>query len=261
MILTRLVACIGVGAALSLSAGGSLAQGAPQPPCGAAPSPAYADLGSTPAVRVWTGDELGADWTPPPCTGWRPLPFRSLVAAAGRFRHQGGVEDLLARFGAVSTLTAIRYWSVSDKRWQTLITNASALEGPDAAKRRPDFSVAEMRGGIDLYFAEDDNRSTGDVVYRLRVRETAPDRLVVETENVSSVRYLLLPLAGPGDLQALYFLERRSANEWGYYSLARTGAGTSSLTEGHEASYVNRAVALFRHLAGLPTDQGPPAAP
>jgi hypothetical protein len=99
------------------------------------------------------------------------------------------------------------------------------------------------------------------VVYRLRVRETAPDRLVVETENVSSVRYLLLPLAGPGDLQALYFLERRSANEWGYYSLARTGAGTSSLTEGHEASYVNRAVALFRHLAGLPTDQGPPAAP
>ena len=30
---------------------------------------------------------------------------------------------------------------------------------------------------------------------------------------------------------------------------------------GNEASYVNRAVALFRHLAGLPTDQGSPAAP
>jgi hypothetical protein len=258
MMLARLV---GLYAALLLSANSSLAQSGPQPPCGAAPSPAYADLGSTPAVRVWTGDELGADWTPPSCTGWRPLPFRSLLAAAGRFRYQGSVEDLLARFGAVSTMTAIRYWSVSDKRWQTLITKASALEGPDAAKRRPDFSVAEMRGGTDLYFAEDDNRSTGDVVYRLRVRETAPDRLVVETENVSPVRYLLLPLAGPGDLQALYFFERRSANEWGYYSLARTGAGTSSLTEGHEASYVNRAVALFRHLAGLPTDQGPPTAP
>jgi hypothetical protein len=62
-------------------------------------------------------------------------------------------------------------------------------------------------------------------------------------------------------LQALHFLERLGPEEWGYYGLARTGAGASPLTGGREASYVNRAVALFRHLAGLPTDRGPPAAP
>ena len=111
--------------------------------------------------------------------------------------------------------------------------------------QRPDFRIDEMIGGADLYFAQNDNRSTGDVVYRLRVREIDPDRLVVETENVSAVRYLLLPLASPGDLQALYFLERQTSNEWDYYSLARTGASTSSLIGGHEASYVNRAVASF----------------
>ena len=49
---------------------------------------------------------------------------------------------------------------------------------------------------------------------------------------LSSVRYLLLPLAGPGDLQGLYFLERQTSNEWGYYSLARTSASTSSLIGG-----------------------------
>src|SRR4051794_24491381 len=167
----------------------------------------------------------------------------------------------LERFGAVSALTTVRYWSVSDRRWQDLIASAFALAGPDAASRRPDFRAAEMRGGTDLYFAQHDNRSTGDVVYRLRVREITPDRLAVQMENVSAVHYLLIPLAGPGDLQSLYFLERRPPDEWGYYSLARIGAGASSLTEGHEASYVNRAVALFRHLAGFPTDQEPPAAP
>jgi|tagenome__1003787_1003787.scaffolds.fasta_scaffold20791501_1 hypothetical protein len=257
----RLAAPIVLGVALALSGGECVAQSVPQPPCGGRPSPAYAEPGNLPAVRTWTGDELGADWTPAACTGWRPLPLRMLVAAAGRFRHQGTVENLLERFGAVSALTTIRYWSVSDQRWQNLITSASALAGPDAASRRSDFSVAEMRSGTDLYFAQHDNRSTGDVVYRLRVREVTPDRLVAETENASTVRYLLLPLAGPGDLQSLYFFERRSPDEWGYYSLARTGAGASSLTTGHEASYVNRAVALFRYLAGLPTDQGPPAAP
>jgi hypothetical protein len=32
------------------------------------------------------------------------------------------------------------------------------------------------------------------------------------------------------------------------------------ITGGHEASYVNRAVALYRHLARIPTDREPPAA-
>jgi hypothetical protein len=257
----RLIARISMCAVLLLSSLESVAQGGPRPPCGTPPFPAYADPGGTPAVRVWTAAELGDHWAPPACTGWRPLPLRVLVTAAGRFRHQGTAEDLLARFGAVSTLTTIRYWSVSDKRWRTLITGASALSGPAAASRRPDFGVAEMRGGTDLYLAQDDNRSTGDVVYRMRVREITPDRLVVETENVGAVRYLLLPLAGPGDLQVLHFLERLGPGEWGYYGLARTGAGASPLLGGHEASHVNRAVALFRHLAGLPTDQGPPPAP
>ena len=124
--------------------------------------------------------------------------------------------------------------------------------------RRPDFQVAEIVGGANLCFAQDDNRSTGDVVYRIRVRKIDPNQLVVEVENVN---YLVIPLARPGDLQSLFFLERLSPDEWAYYSLARTSAGASSLIQGHEASYINRAVAFFRHFAGLPTGQGPPAAP
>jgi hypothetical protein len=223
--------------------------------------PDYAALGSLPATLVWTSDQLNAAWVPPSCVGWQSLPFRALGASAGRFRHEGAVTDLLARFGAISALQTIRYWSVLDKGWENLITGASALSGPDPSQRRPDFATAEMATSADLYFSQNDNRSTGDVVYRMRVREFAPDRLVVETENVSPVRYLLFSLAGSGDLQAVYFLQRLTPSEWGYYSLVKTGTGASSLTTNHEASYVNRAVAFFRYFAGLPTDQQPPAAP
>src|SRR3954451_19845279 len=83
----RLAGCIGVGAVLLLAPGRSVAESVPRPPCAGAPSPAYADLGSLPAVRVWTGDELGTAWKPPACTGWRPLAFRTLVA---RGKHDPG---------------------------------------------------------------------------------------------------------------------------------------------------------------------------
>jgi hypothetical protein len=257
----RLGGYLGLCAVLLLASGKGVAESAPHPPCTSSPSPAYAKVGSLPAVHVWTGSDLGSDWVPAACTGWRPLAFRTLVAAAGRFRFSGPAEDLLARFAAVTALTTIRYWSVSDQRWENLVTSASALSGPDASMHRPDFQVDEMTAGADLYVVQNDNRSSNDVVYRMRVREFGPNRLTMETENVSSVRYLLLPLAGPGDLQALYVLERQTSTEWGYYSLARTSASTSLLLGGHEASYVNRAVALFRYIAGLPTDQEPPAAP
>jgi hypothetical protein len=41
----------------------------------------------------------------------------------------------------------------------------------------------------------------------------------------------------------------------------RTGPASRFLLRGYEASYVNRMVAIYRHLAGTPTDREPPAAP
>ena len=55
-------------------------------------------------------------------------------------------------------------------------------------------------------------------------------------------------------------LERRSPGVWTYYSLSRTSPEANPLARGHAASYLNRAVALFRSVAGIPTDQEPPAA-
>jgi len=40
----------------------------------------------------------------------------------------------------------------------------------------------------------------------------------------------------------------------------RTGKNANRLITGNESSAVNRAVAFYRYLVGIPTDQEPPAA-
>jgi hypothetical protein len=93
----------------------------------------------------------------------------------------------------------------------------------------------------------------------LHILQSTPERLVFETENVTTMRYMLYPLFHPGDLQAIYFLDRESSGVWRYFSMVRTGTNASGLSSGHEASSINRAVAYFRFIAGIPSDKEPPA--
>jgi hypothetical protein len=116
-----------------------------------------------------------------------------------------------------------------------------------------------MKKGAFLYYEQVDNRS-GKEVYRMHIAEASADRLVIDVENVSTIRYFLVPLFHPGEMQSIYFLDRESENAWRYYSIARTGKNANRLITGNESSAVNRAVAFYRYLVGIPTDQEPPAA-
>jgi hypothetical protein len=238
----------------------SRAEPVPQPPCGSATFPPYPDLQNSPAVRAWDRAELGRDWTPPACTGWTDSGFTTLVVTVARFRHASGAEGLLRRVGAISEHTGIRYWSTTHKRWQTLIINAHALSDATGDRRREDFSPGEMAEGKSLYFQQEDNLS-GKAIFRMRIRSASPDRLVFDTENTGIMRYLLLPMFRPGGMQSITFLDRESQDIWRYYSITRTSRNASLLTAGYEASSINRAVAFYRYLAGIPTDKEPPASP
>ena len=118
----------------------------------------------------------------------------------------------------------------------------------------------EMTAGSEHYYWEKQARS-GGIVYRMTVVERSPARAIVATENLSPVRFLLLTLFDPGALQSVVCVERISASVWGAFLLIRTGDGASALAVGRDAPYINRAVAIYRHLAGIPTDGEPPAAP
>jgi hypothetical protein len=232
----------------------------PVPPCGSTTVPPYSDVDKPPMVKVWDRSGLTSDWKPPSCTGWTTPGFRNLVVTAALFRHSSGVEGLIRRLGAISEFTGVRYWSTTHKQWQTLIVSAYALSGPSGGQRRKDFLPDEIAENKSLYYQQEDNLF-GKATYRMHIQSISPDRLVVETENISTMRYLLVPIFHAGEMQSIYFFERESQNIWRYYSIARTGANASRLAGGHAASSINRAVAFYRYLAAIPTDLEPPASP
>ena len=250
-VLTALGVLLAVSTVLLPGAKSAVAAEGPLPPCGTSPVPPFPGIADPPNVRVWHAQDLAPDWQLPACTGWSNLAFDQLVGLTGRFRSRDDAEGILARFGRVSHLTTVRYWSVTRGACRDLIEEAFALAEPEADQRRTDFSAEELAAGRTLYFFQDDNGPGGGAVYRLQVRELAPDRLIVETENVGAILVLLLPLFKPGELRALYVLERSAKDVWSYYSLTGTTAGTSPLAGGHEASYINRALALYGYIAGV----------
>lgn len=240
------------------------ADSGPQPPCGSESFPAYPDLDHSPVVKAWDRTDSGRNWIPPACTGWTDPGFSTLVVTVARFRDSSGIDGLLRRVGAISQLAGMRYWSTTHQRWERLIVDAYALIGPAApglasSRRREDFSSREIAAGEPVYFQQSDNLS-GRATYRLEVTSVSSERLVFETENVSTIRYLLVPLFQPGEIQSIYFLQQESSGVWRYYNITRIGKNASRLATGHDASSINRAVAFFRHWAGIPTDQEPPAA-
>jgi hypothetical protein len=235
------------------------AQSRPQLPCGQEVFPAYPALGTPPVVTYWNPSDEGSSWTPPACTGWTGGSYSTLVTTVGRFRGSASVEDLLQRIGAISQMAGMRYWSTTHQRWQTLIEEAHAVTGLAGSRARGDFSPDELKPGAVMFFEQLDNLA-GKAVYRMHISEVSENRIVVDVENVTTLKYLFLTLFRPGELQTIYFLDRDAPDVWRYYSVVRTGKNASGLTTGKQASSINRAVAFFRHIAGLPGDLEPPAA-
>jgi len=231
----------------------------PQPPCGKEPVPLYPGLYASAIAKSWSNSEFGRDWKPPACTGWTAVGFTTLVTTVARFRQTSEAEGLLRHIGAISELAGIRYWSTTHQQWQTLIVDAYALTGLQPSQHRQDFTPEEMKEGKVLYYVQVDNL-VGKVIYRMHIVEASADRLVFDVENVSAMRDLFITVFHPGDVQSIYFLDRESENVWRYYSIVRTGKNTNRLLTGNESSAVNRAVAFYRYLVGIPTDQEPPAA-
>ena len=235
------------------------AQSGPQPPCGKEPIPPYPGLDDSASVKAWSKSDFVADWKPPACTGWSAVGFTTLVTTVARFRHGSEAEGLLRHIGAISELAGMRYWSTTHKRWQTLILEAHALTDLQSGQRRQDFAPDEMQEGKVLYFEQVDNLS-GKAIFRMHMAEVSADRIVFDVENVSTMRYFFIPVLHPGEMQSIYFLDRKSENVWRYYSIVRSGKNANELIAGNESSWVNRAVAYYRYLVGIPTEQEPPAA-
>jgi len=234
-----------------------VAQG-PPPPCGNEPNPSYPALNDPPKVKSWSQSDLGLTWKAPACTGWTEQGFTTLVTTAARFPYNAEAPALLRRIGAISERAGMRYWSTTHKRWQTLIVDAHVVTGAQHSQRRQDFTPDEMKVGGALYFEQSDNL-TGKATYRMQIVEKSADRIVFTVENTSTIHYSVVTLLRPGEMQSIYFLNRESERVWLFYGMVRTGKNANKRVAGNESSSINRAVAFYRFIAGIPTDQEPPA--
>jgi hypothetical protein len=236
----------------------SVPEAGPRPPCGSLPIPDYPGLNDPAIIKSWSRAEAGNSWRPPACTNWSESGFATLITVTARFAYSEGQESLLRRIGAISQLAGLPYWSTTHKQWRTLVLDAHAVSNPSAPSRREDFAPEEIKPGRALYFEQADNLS-GKVLYRIQILEAKPDRIVLSIENADTIRYHFLPIFHAQELQSVYFLDRESDQVWRFYSMQRTAKNASRLAA-NESSSMNRAAAFYRHLAGIPPTQEPPAA-
>ena len=233
----------------------------PRPPCDGPVHPAFPLVDALPNVEFWKSQALGADWVSFTCTGWDGGGAVLLLGLAGRFTSRRDTDAMLARIGAISDLRNIRYWSVTDRSWNSLFTEATALTAVDPLAIREDFSPSEIRSRMPLYFLATENRVNDRTISRLTLKDIAPDHIVLEITNATPVRWYWFVLMPAHTMRTLYFLDRQADGSWLFYSLARADASSLLSRFVSRASYVNRAVAMYRHLAEIPTDRAPPAAP
>jgi hypothetical protein len=231
----------------------------PLPPCAASPQPGYPEPNATPVFSIWHETDLKqGNWQPSACTGWaNPSRTKLAIAFAGTFRA-ASMEAILSRLGAMSAMRAVKYWSTTDSKWRPLANDAFALTNADAKSRRADLAPAEFKKGETLYYWMDDTRF-GAVTYRATVLDSSGDLAVIKSENVTPIRQFVFTIFEPGALQSVIFLQRLQPGVFGVYILTRTSDGASLLSNWHDSSYVNRSMALYRQLAGIRTDQEPPA--
>lgn len=229
----------------------------PVPPCPDNKTetiPAYGGLGEAPMVQIWQDLELN---DPAGCLGTLSGQLALVVALAGRFNGSLSRDDIITRIGEVSATRGLRYWSTTDQRWRTLVTESYAVEGPIGGIRRPDFTASELLSGDQLHFMQNDSRSSGPNTYSVTVRELGPNRFVATITNITAIRYIFVTLFKPQALVSVHFFDRTETGAWDYYgiSAARSGIGT-----GNAKSFVNRAAAFYRFLIGMAADAEPPLA-
>lgn len=229
-----------------------------RPPCEGTPQPAYGKAGGPPAIMVWPESSLNKTaWAAAPCLHWGGGKMRMAVALAATL-NASSLDELLGRFGALSQYKSIRFWSVMYETWDDFVASSGFVNGPEGQQVVPDHAPADYVAGRDFYYFE--TSRAGRTIHRMTVRKRSADRIEVATENITPIRFAMATLFEPAALQSVTFFDRRGSSEWGYFQTIGVGLGSSFITVQSTSPYINRLTALYRYLAGIPTDRDPPAA-
>ena len=253
------IKCFGVIALMATTVVPGLSAGSSQAVACSFPAVIPADASEQPRAEVWEENRLPAEaMACLPIGSWQP---DLMIRLTAMFSWSGDLDGLLARIGNISSSKGAKYWSVTEQRWQELILDAAALDGPDESLRRQDFLPIELRSREDHYYVQYDNRSFAGVVYRLAAPEIGDDSISVATENLTEMSYFWIYGVAPGDLRSFIFIRRVAADRWSYIQIAAARLRWATTIQSVQSSLINRMATSYRHLAGIPTDREPPVRP
>lgn len=221
--------------------------------CGHAPWPSFPGPEQPPAVQTWLAG-TAPPGSGPDCSGLGMSQPELLVRLTGSSHRHSDLTDELRRFGAVSRLEGLAYWSFTDRQQQVLIAQAHAVSDAAAGQARAEFSLDELRSGKPLYFVHDDNRTHKLVTYSMRLQHSAADSFTLHFENTGEVSMMGLTLLAPQELQWLVSVQRLGAGLWGYRSLLGLRRLRMGRAGQHRLSNLSRALAMFDLWAGRQTD-------
>ena len=181
-----------------------------------------------------------------------------VTALAGTLRASS-LDELLDRYAALSRYPSIRFWSTTNQAWEPFAASAGFVDGPEAHYSHPDLSAADFETGRTFYYYEIDR--TGRTIHRLVVHRRTQDTVELATDNVTAIRYAPFTIFEPEALKTFTSIQRLGPDAWGYYQTISAGSGSDFIAVRSPSPYINRLTALYRYMAGIPTDGQPPAAP
>jgi hypothetical protein len=98
----------------------------------------------------------------------------------------------------VSTMKGVTYWSVTRGKEMVLFLDSSVISSPAQRDRVPDPSFTEIPQSQEMFTFQEDS-SFGKNTYSERFFAQA-DHLLVKTDNLSTITFLLVPIIAPHGL-------------------------------------------------------------
>lgn len=148
---------------------------------------------------------------------------------------------------SIGSLTGIEYYSASRKTMRLFYESSTLIYGPDDRTPLPDRALSALPAAERLYARQKD-LSFGDNVYSYDL-SSGPDWLQSLSVNLTTMRYGIIPVAGPGDLRvrALVIVADDAVI---FYAVSSAKATViPGVRAKLEASFGNRAAAIYSWFA------------
>lgn len=158
-----------------------------------------------------------------------------------------GAAELLALyniFRSVGSLEGIEYWSASRNTMRLFYEISYLTGGPDSSARIEDSVLTTLPAQKETLYARQKDLSFGDNRYRIEL-QAGSDSIIMTSTNLTTLRYGILPVASPGQLN-VRVLAINADDAVLFYAVSSAKAAVVPGVRGKlESSFGNRAAALY----------------